>query len=118
MHRGEFAYNKSYSNGFPFGTVKRLDKYDMGALSTLYIVFKPIKVVSDFLVTYYDTTSWYKEVSARAAEGARNHGLLNISTSDFFDTNLILPSTTEEQTKIGNFFKQLDDTIALHQRKV
>lgn len=24
----------------------------------------------------------------------------------------------EEQTKIGNFFKQLDDTIALHQRKL
>ena len=32
--------------------------------------------------------------------------------------NLILelPPSKEEQTKIGNFFKQLDDTIALHQR--
>ena len=32
------------------------------------------------------------------------------------DTTLFVP-TLEEQQKIGSFFKQLDDTIALHQRK-
>ena len=34
--------------------------------------------------------------------------------------NLILelPPSKEEQTKIGNFFKQLDDTIALHQKEL
>ncbi len=35
----EFAYNKSSSDGYPFGAVKRLDLYEMGVLSTLYIVF-------------------------------------------------------------------------------
>ncbi|WP_270792093.1 restriction endonuclease subunit S [Enterococcus faecium] len=118
VKKGEFAYNKSYSNGYPWGAVKRLNQYDMGVLSTLYIVFKPKKIDSDFLEKYYDTTYWYKEVSKHAAEGARNHGLLNIAASDFFETEIVMPLKIEEQQKIGNFFKQLDDTIALHQRKL
>ena len=39
LYNGEFAYNKSYSKGFDFGAIKRLDKYEYGALSTLYICF-------------------------------------------------------------------------------
>nr|WP_309486100.1 restriction endonuclease subunit S [Haemophilus parahaemolyticus] len=31
---------------------------------------------------------------------------------------LRFPNSLEEQTQIGNFFKQLDDTIALHQQEV
>ncbi|MDT2297386.1 restriction endonuclease subunit S [Enterococcus faecium] len=118
VKKGEFAYNKSYSNGYPWGAVKRLNQYDMGVLSTLYIVFKPKKIDSDFLEKYYDTTYWYKEVSKHAAEGARNHGLLNIAASDFFETEIVMPLKIEEQQKIGSFFKQLDDTIALHQREL
>ena len=118
VKNGEFAYNKSYSNGYPWGAIKRLDKYDMGVLSTLYIVFRPTEINSQFLVSYYDTTRWYREVSKNAAEGARNHGLLNIAPTDFFNTLLVVPKIVDEQEKIGAFFKQLDDTIALHQRKL
>ena len=118
MKNGEFAYNKSYSNGYPWGAVKRLDRYDMGVLSTLYIIFKPTKVNSTFLAKYYDTDNWYKEVSKHAAEGARNHGLLNIAASDFFETELLIPSNIEEQSKIGDFFTQLDHLITLHQREL
>ncbi|MFZ2966383.1 MAG: restriction endonuclease subunit S [Leuconostoc falkenbergense] len=118
VKNGEFAYNKSYSNGYPWGAIKRLDNYDMGVLSTLYIVFRPTKINSQFLVSYYDTTRWYREVSKNAAEGARNHGLLNIAPTDFFNTLLVVPKIVDEQQKIGSFFKQLDDTIALHQRKL
>ncbi|MCM6847557.1 restriction endonuclease subunit S [Lactococcus lactis] len=118
VKNGEFAYNKSYSNGYPWGAIKRLDKYEMGVLSTLYIVFKPTAINSQFLVSYYETTRWYREVSKNAAEGARNHGLLNISPNDFFNTLLTIPKSAEEQQQIGSFFKQLDDTIALHQHKL
>lgn len=118
MKNGEFAYNKSYSNGYPWGAVKRLDRYEMGVLSTLYIIFKPTKVNSTFLAKYYDTDNWYKEVSKHAAEGARNHGLLNIAASDFFKTELLIPSSIEEQAKIGDFFTDLDDLITLHQREL
>ena len=118
VKNGEFAYNKSYSNGYPWGAIKRLDEYEMGVLSTLYIVFKPTAINSQFLVSYYETTRWYREVSKNAAEGARNHGLLNISPNDFFNTLLTIPKSAEEQQQIGSFFKQLDETIALHQRKL
>ena len=118
VKNGEFAYNKSYSNGYPWGAIKRLDKYDMGVLSTLYIVFRPTEINSQFLVSYYDTTRWYREVSKNAAEGARNHGLLNIAPTDFFNTLLVVPKIVEKKKKIGSFFKQMDNTIALHQRKL
>ncbi|WP_099810861.1 restriction endonuclease subunit S [Streptococcus suis] len=118
IKKGEFAYNKSYSNGYPWGAIKRLDRYEMGVLSTLYIVFKPTSLIcSDYLVSYYDTVNWYKEVSMIAAEGARNHGLLNIAPNDFFKTRLFIP-TLPEQEVIGSFFSDLDQLITLHQRKL
>lgn len=118
MNNGEFAYNKSYSKDYPWGAIKRLDNYEKGVLSTLYILFQPTKVNSDFLVSYYDTNGWHKEVSMRAAEGARNHGLLNITAQDFFDTELRIPKEENEQKRIGTFFRVLDDTIALHQHQL
>lgn len=119
IKKGEFAYNKSYSEGYPFGAVKRLEYYDIGALSTLYILFEITdkNISSDFLVSYYMTHLWYKEVSKRAAEGARNHGLLNISTEDFFNSELNIPNSIEEQVKIGNLIKQFDKFITLHQQE-
>lgn len=121
IQKGEFAYNKSTSNDAPWGAIKRLDCYNNGALSTLYIVFK-IKdnksCYSDFLVTYYGTSLWHKGVKEIATEGARNHGLLNVSPSDFFRTKLVIPQDFEEQRKIGAFFTQLDNTITLQQRKL
>ena len=120
LKNGEFAYNKSYSNDAPWGAVKRLDRYENGVLSTLYIVFElsdKNKTDSDFIVSYYDTDRWYKEVQAIAAEGARNHGLLNISPNDFFETVLTIPKSIEEQKAIGTYFRNLDNLITLHQRK-
>ena len=118
IKNGEFAYNKSYSEGYPWGAVKRLDRYKNGVLSTLYILFSVKNVNSDFLVSYYDTNNWHSEVQQRSAEGARNHGLLNISASDFFDTALVIPQDPNEQKKIGLLFKKLDSTITLHQREL
>lgn len=120
IYNGEFAYNKSTSSDAPWGAIKRLDRYENGVLSTLYIVFK-IKneevINSDFLVTYYNTCNWHKDIKAVAAEGARNHGLLNIAPADFFKTELMLPQDIEEQKKIGSYFKLIDHLITLHQRK-
>ena len=118
VKNGEFAYNKSYSNGYPWGAVKRLDKHEMGVLSTLYIVFTPTDVDSEFLVQYYETSNWHKEVSKRAAEGARNHGLLNIAPSDFFDTSLLIPTSVEEQIVIGKFFDNLNVQITTQRTRL
>ncbi|MBS4223853.1 restriction endonuclease subunit S [Bacillus sp. FJAT-49682] len=116
LNKGEFAYNKSYSNGYPLGAIKRLEDYESGALSTLYICFTPKdNVNSDFLVHYFDSTQWYKEVSLICVEGARNHGLLNVSVSEFFDTLHYLPCL-EEQLKIAKFFDCINQKIKLNEQ--
>ena len=117
LHKGEFAYNKSTSSDSPWGAVKRLERYEKGCVSTLYIVFEALGIDPQFLVTYYETDRWYKGVQAIAAEGARNHGLLNIAPTDFFETELTVPSSNAEQHEIGTLFASLDNLITLHQRK-
>lgn len=120
IENGEFAYNKSTSTDAPWGAIKRLDRYENGVLSTLYIVFgikENNPVDSDFLVSYYSTNLWHKGIHEIAAEGARNHGLLNIAPADFFETKLMIPQDIEEQKKIGKYFEELERLITLHQRK-
>jgi type I restriction enzyme S subunit len=117
LRRGEFAYNKSTSGDSPWGAVKRLEKYEKGCVSTLYICFGLDGTDPGYLVTYYETDRWYKAVQMIAAEGARNHGLLNIAPDDFFDTVLTLPSSRGEQKLIGTLFAHIDNLITLHQRK-
>ena len=118
IKKGEFAYNKSTSVDAPLGAIKRLDKYKNGVLSTLYILFKIIddtSTSSDYLVTYYVTDLWHRGIQSIAAEGARNHGLLNIAPNDFFETMLSIPLNISEQKKVGDFFISLDHLITLHQ---
>lgn len=119
VKRGEFAYNKSYSNGYPFGTIKSLKKYDKGVLSSLYIVFAIKKNISHlFMDSFFDSNHWHKEVSVKTTEGARNHGLLNISPKDFMDSKILLPHRIEEQQKIGAFFSKLDQMIKDQSNKI
>jgi len=120
IKNGEFAYNKSTSTEAPWGAIKRLDCYENGVLSTLYIIFgikEDVPVDSDFLASYYSTNLWHKGIHEIAAEGARNHGLLNIAPADFFETKLMIPQDVEEQKKIGKYFTMLEALITLHQRE-
>ena len=110
LHKGEFAYNKSYSGDYPWGAIKRLDRYDKGALSSLYICFTPTDIIdSDFLVHYFESPKWHREVSNIAGEGARNHGLLNIAVPDFFNTQHCIAINTAEQRKIADFFNLINE---------
>lgn len=112
LNNGEFAYNKSYSKGYDFGSIKRLDLYDCGALSTLYICFAlDGKENSDFYQKYFDSLLWYSELQKICAEGARNHGLLNVPTNDFFQLKLCVPSSKDEQQKIADFLSIIDAVI-------
>ena len=118
LNKGEFAYNKSYSNGYPFGAVKRLDDYENGAISTLYICFNTNdKMNSDLLKEYFETDKWHEEIYKIAVEGARNHGLLNVAVEDFFNTKHVLPTNNHEQEKIAKFLIEINTKIDLLENK-
>lgn len=113
IKKGEFAYNKSTSDGYPVGAVKRLDKYEMGVLSTLYIIFalKKEKLNSDFLSAFFETDKWYEHIYQCAAEGARNHGLLNISSDEFLKLKVLAPKAKNEQALISEFVMLIDRLV-------
>ena len=119
IQKGDFAYNKSYSGEYPWGAVKRLELYDKGVLSPLYICFRPNPLIvnSDFLSHYFETHKWHNGIAQIAGEGARNHGLLNVSISDYFATLHRLPGLSE-QKKIASYLNLLSDKISLANKEL
>ncbi|HRN70547.1 MAG TPA: restriction endonuclease subunit S [Candidatus Woesebacteria bacterium] len=119
LHKGDFAYNKSYSNGYPMGAIKKLNKYDKGIVSTLYICFRTKQNYSqDFFEQYFNTGLQNREIEKIAQEGARNHGLLNISVVDFFKSIFLQVPSYKEQKIIADFLTKIDDKIVLEERKL
>ena len=102
IKKGDFAYNKSYSNGYPVGAIKRLDSFENAVVTTLYICFriKDEEVSSNFLRYYFDSGLLNRQIRRIANEGGRAHGLLNVTPSDFFNIKVNLPEY-EEQEKIS-----------------
>ena len=61
-----------------------------------------------FLKQFYSIVKW---------QGLEGSTIKRLYNKNILDTDISIPSTIE-QNKIGMFFEQLDDTIALHQRKL
>lgn len=110
LQKGDFAYNKSYSGDYAWGAIKRLERYEQGVLSPLYIC-----VDADYLAHYFESKKWYKGIADIAGEGARNHGLLNISVIDFFNTIHRIPDL-EEQKVIAQFLNKFSSKLSCEQR--
>lgn len=118
LRKGEFAYNKSTSKEYSVGAIKRLDLYEMGAVSPLYICFElkeTSEFGSDFIAQYFESDKWHKQVKDIAQTGARNHGLLNVAVNDFFETEHLLPASEEEQKRITEILECFDAQIRLVQ---
>ena len=117
LFRNDFAYNKSYSVGYPFGTIKQLTRYDMGIVSPLYICFQIVgnNASAEYLEHYFEAGLMNKEIQSFAQEGARNHGLLNISVEDFFNSQIILPPM-KEQLAIAHILTSATKEIDLLQK--
>ncbi len=120
LHNGEYAYNRSTSNDYPFGSIKRLELYDKGAVSTLYLCFSINEnvVMNDLVRWYFESSQWHQGINEICAEGARNHGLLNVPTDGFFSTIHILPSDTEEQARIAMFLSRIHYKLVQAQKEL
>lgn len=113
LSKGDFAYNKSYSKGYPMGAIKVLEFYGEGVVSSLYICFRAERnIYKDYLEQYFDANMFAHEVFKIAQEGARNHGLLNIGIKDFFSIKLIIPPLPEQKA-IAEILSTADREIEL-----
>ncbi len=108
--KNNFAYNKSYSKGAPWGAIRIMPLRE-GLLSSAYFTFK---ITDHELITYYKyffiSSYWHKYIMKISQEGARNHGMLNMSKDDFFK----LPVLTYEKHKsiqIANLLSSIDILI-------
>lgn len=117
IRRGEFAYNKSYSEGYDYGAIKRLNRYEAGVVSTLYICFalNRAEADSDFYEHFFEANLLNEGIAGIAQEGARNHGLLNVSVKDFFELDLPFPPFAEQQA-IAAVLSALDTELSSLER--
>lgn len=118
LHKGEFAYNKSYSAGYPMGAIKPLQKYPAGVVSSLYLCFRIRNDKAadlDFFRHYFEAGMLNEQLTGIAQEGARNHGLLNVGVSDFFKLRLHVPDIKEQRriARILNTAEAEERSIAL-----
>lgn len=119
LKKGDFAYNKSYSNGYPLGAIKRLNDYEEGVVSPLYICFRAKEKISTcFYEQYFESGFLNKEIFKIAQEGARNHGLLNVSVTEFFKDIKIAKPSLEEQNKIAEVLIEADNEIELLEKEL
>lgn len=100
----------------PMGNVAQVPDNNKYILSQRTIAFdvNSDKITNDFLAVLLRTPKSFNELSSLASGGTAK-GVSQKSLSQF---QVTLPKNLEEQKKIGTFFKQLDNAIALHQRKL
>lgn len=100
----------------PFGIIK-IVREETGIVSPLYIVNKAIDGNdAEFLYrAFYLPYKTNNYLSPLVCKGAKN--TMNISEEEWLSGKVMVPLFYEEQKKVGEFFKVLDDTIILHQRK-
>src|SRR5699024_833601 len=118
LENGDFAYNKSYSNGYPLGAIKRLERYEAGVVSTLYICFR-LKApnINGFYKCYFDSPYWHRQVYSIAPEGGRSHGLLNVGVKDFFEILIPVPPV-EEQMMIERKLASIDEKVIIEKDRL
>ncbi|ENI8448950.1 restriction endonuclease subunit S [Listeria monocytogenes] len=76
-------------------------------------VFEAIEATPRFIYNLIQTDSYQKVANDTAGTKMPRSDWTKVSNSSFF-----IPKESSEQKRIGSFFKQLDNTIALHQHKL
>ena len=117
LKKGQLSYNHGNSKVAKYGTVFTLESQEEALVPRVYHSFRMVDGDSKFIEYLFATRLPDRELSKLISSGARMDGLLNISYEDFMGLKIKLPSIIE-QKQISDFFRLLDSTITLHQRKL
>ena len=115
VENNDFVYNPRISTSAPVGPVNRNKLGKTGVMSPLYTVFKTHSVDESYLEWFFKSSHWHKFMYFNGDTGARSDRFA-IKDAVFFDMPIPMPSI-EEQCRVGTFLAELDNLIALHQRK-
>ncbi|HAP9704546.1 TPA: restriction endonuclease subunit S, partial [Enterococcus faecium] len=108
----EFAYNPARVN---VGSIAFNNLGMTVIVSSLYVVVKMSEDLdNEFILQFIKSPTFIKEVKRNTEGSVREY----LFYENFANIKFPFTRNKEEQQKIGAFFKQLDDTIALHQRKL
>lgn len=87
-------------------------------MSPLYYVFRlNDEIKPSYLEQYFEGNQWHHFMYLNGDTGARSDRF-SIKNDVFAEMPISFPANKNEQTAIGNFFRQLDETIALQSAEV
>lgn len=107
VHRGQYAYNPSRIN---VGSIARLDGWDDGVLSPMYVVFRidEAKANSDYFLHWLNS----HEARQRIKNSAQGSVRETVSFSEFAAITIPLPDSNT-QTAIARYLNALSEEIDL-----
>ena len=116
LKKGELAYNHGASKLRPYGSCFALTTAENARIPFVYHCFSAENQNAEFMSIELNGAEIENQLRKIVSSGARMDGLLNISFDEYTSVSVILPGT-EEQDRIADFFRHLDNLITLHQRQ-
>ena len=116
LKKGELAYNHGASKLRPYGSCFALTTAENARIPFVYHCFSAENQNAEFMSIELNDAEIENQLRKIVSSGARMDGLLNISFDEYTSVSVLLPGT-EEQDRIADFFRHLDNLITLHQRK-
>ena len=115
VNTGDVVYTKSPLKANPFGIIKT-NKGPAGIVSTLYAVYHTKEnVYPDFIQVYFEQHARMNQyMHPLVNKGAKND--MKVSDANALKGHIIFPKVDEEE-KIVEYFSNVDQLIALHQRE-
>ena len=117
LKKGELAYNHGASKLRPYGSCFALTTAENARIPFVYHCFSAENQNAEFMSIELNGAEIENQLRKIVSSGARMDGLLNISFDEYTSVSVILPGT-EEQDRIADFFRHLDNLITLHQREL
>ena len=116
LKKGELAYNHGASKLRPYGSCFALTTAENARIPFVYHCFSAENQNAEFMSIELNGAEIENQLRKIVSSGARMDGLLNISFDEYTSVSVLLPGT-EEQDRIADFFRHLDNLITLHQRE-
>ncbi|MDW8516498.1 restriction endonuclease subunit S [Priestia flexa] len=112
VNPNEFAYNPARIN---VGSIAFNNLGNAVIVSSLYVVLKMSdKINNEYILQFIKSLNFTNEVKKNTEGSVREY----LFYENFKNIKFPYTFNYKEQQRIGDFFKQLDDTIALHQKKL